>query len=108
MMVKGKSMPGFGSEVGHQLGQEAAIECLKTFLDRVRERYKDQVSKLDGDWNENVLNFSLTTYGFTIDGVLTVEESVVTLAGKLPFAAIAFKGKIESSITAELEKALTA
>jgi hypothetical protein len=37
-----------------------------------------------------------------------VEESVVTLAGKLPFAAIAFKGKIESSITAELEKALTA
>ena len=101
-------MPGFGSEVGHQLGQEAAIERLKTFLDKVRERYKDQVSKLDGDWNENVLNFSLTTYGFTIDGVLTVEESVVTLTGKPPFAALAFRGKIESSITAELEKALTA
>ena len=99
-------MPGFGSEVGHQLGQDAAIERLKTFLDRVRERYKDQVSKLDGEWNANVLNFSLTTYGFTLDGVLTVEESLVTLAGTLPFAAIAFRGKIESSITAELEKAL--
>jgi hypothetical protein len=99
-------MPGFGSEVGHQLGQEAAIERLKTFLDRVRELYKDQVSKLDGDWDANVLKFSLTTYGFTIDGVLTVEENLVTLSGNLPFAAIAFRGKIESSITAELEKAL--
>ena len=99
-------MPGFGSEVGHQLGQEAAIERLKTFLDRVRELYKEQVSKLDGDWDANVLKFSLTTYGFTIDGVLTVEENLVTLSGNLPFAAIAFRGKIESSITAELEKAL--
>ena len=99
-------MPGFGSEVGHQLGQETAIERLKTFLDRVRELYKEQVSKLDGDWDANVLKFSLTTYGFTIDGVLTVEENLVTLSGNLPFAAIAFRGKIESSITAELEKAL--
>lgn len=101
-------MPGFGSEVEHQLGQEAAIECLKTFLDRVRERYKDQVSKLDGEWSENVLDFSLTTYGFTIDGTLTVEDQLVTLKGTLPFAAIAFRGKIESSIASELEKALTA
>ena len=99
-------MPGFGSEVGHQLGQETAIERLKTFLDRVRELYKEQVSKLDGDWDANVLKFSLTTYGFTIDGVLTVEENLVTLSGNLPFAAIAFRGKIDSSITAELEKAL--
>ena len=99
-------MPGFGSEVGHQLGQETAIERLKTFLDRVRELYKEQVSKLGGDWDANVLKFSLTTYGFTIDGVLTVEENLVTLSGNLPFAAIAFRGKIESSITAELEKAL--
>ena len=99
-------MPGFGSEVGHQLGQETAIERLKTFLDRVRELYKEQVSKLDGDWDANVLKFSLTTYGFTIDSVLTVEENLVTLSGNLPFAAIAFRGKIESSITAELEKAL--
>ena len=99
-------MPGFGSEVGHQLGQETAIERLKTFLDRVRELYKEQVSKLDGAWDANVLKFSLTTYGFTIDGVLTVEENLVTLSGNLPFAAIAFRGKIESSITAELEKAL--
>ena len=99
-------MPSFGSEVAHQLGQEAAIACLKTFLDRVRERYQDQVSKLDGEWKDHVLTFSLTTYGFTIDGTLTVEENNVTLSGTLPFAAVAFRGKIEKSISNELEKAL--
>lgn len=105
-VMKGIRMPSFGSQVEHELGQEEAIARLKTFLDKVRERYKDQVSKLDGEWNENLLNFSLTTYGFTIDGTLTCEESCVTLNGTLPFAAIAFRGKIEESICNELEKAL--
>ena len=65
-------MPAFRTEVPHPLGQEAATERLKSFLDEVRNRYKDQVSSLEGDWDSNVLSFALTTYGFKIDGQLTV------------------------------------
>jgi hypothetical protein len=100
-------MPEFRTEIAHELGQEQATEKLKSFLDRVSERYKDQVSELTGDWTDNVLKFALTTFGFTIDGVLTVEEDVARLEGKLPFAAAMFKGKIESSIASELKKALS-
>jgi putative polyhydroxyalkanoate system protein len=100
-------MPEFSTEIAHQLGKEQATEKLKSFLDKVSERYKDQVSDLKGDWADNVLTFALTTFGFTVDGVLTVEEDSANLKGKLPFAAAMFKGKIESSIASELEKALS-
>ena len=100
-------MPGFSTEVPHSLGQEQATERLKKFVDVVRERYKDKVSAVDGAWEANKLNFSLTTYGFTVSGDLTVEETVAKLVGTLPFAAVAFRGKIEQEIKAALEKALS-
>lgn len=99
-------MPGFSTEVPHNLGREVAIEKLKGFSDRIREKYKDQVSSMSGDWNNNLYNFAITTYGFTISGVLTVEEQLARLEAQLPFAALAFKGKIEQSFAAEVKKAL--
>lgn len=101
-------MPGFSTEVPHNLGREQAIEKLKGFSERVREKYKDQISNMSGDWKDNVYNFALTTYGFTISGVLTVEETLARLEAQLPFAALAFKGKIEQSFASEVKKALAA
>jgi len=100
-------MPAFHTEVPHSLGKQEATERLKKFIDLVREHYKNQVSQIDGAWNENELNFSLTTFGFKITGDLTVEEERAVLDGQLPFAAVAFRGKIEQGIKAELEKALS-
>ncbi|HTN75388.1 MAG TPA: polyhydroxyalkanoic acid system family protein [Pirellulaceae bacterium] len=99
-------MPGFSTEVPHTLGREAALEKLKGFADKVREKYKDQVSSMTGEWHDNVLKFAMTTYGFTISGVLTVEEQLAKLEATLPFAALAFRGKIEQSFAAEIKKAL--
>ena len=100
-------MPAFQVEVSHSLGQEKAVARLKHFLEKIAERYQEQVSRLDGDWNDNVLTFALTTYGFTISGELTVDETAAKLDGKLPFAAIAFRGKIEKSIAEEIERELS-
>ena len=100
-------MSSFRTEVPHQLGKEQATERLKTFLERVAERYKDQVSHLDGTWDDHKMDFSLTTYGFNIKGTLTVEDTRVLLEGTLPFAALAFRGKIETSIASELERELS-
>lgn len=99
-------MPEFRTEVPHSLGKDQATEKLKVFLDKVREHYKDQVSAIEGSWDESKLDFSLTTFGFTISGELTVEDKRAVLQGQLPFAAFAFKGKIEQGIKSELEKAL--
>jgi hypothetical protein len=100
-------MSSFHTQVKHALGKEKATERLKTFLEQVAERYRDQVTHLDGGWNDNQLTFQLTTYGFNIAGSVTVEEEVVRLEGNLPLAALPFRGKIEQSIASELERELS-
>ena len=99
-------MPAFKTEVPHALGKEEATQRLKDFLDRIAEHYKDQISHLEGEWDDNVLTFSLTTYGFTITGKLTVEEDGARVEGQLPLAAVAFRGRIEQSIADELRQEL--
>ena len=99
-------MPSFKSEVEHQLGQEEATKRLKKLLDQVRQQYGQFVTELQGDWADNVLTFSLKTYGFKINGILTVEDEIARLSGNLPFAALAFRGKIEQSIMGELRREL--
>jgi Putative polyhydroxyalkanoic acid system protein (PHA_gran_rgn) len=99
-------MPAFKAEVLHALGQAQAIARLKSFMEQVREQYKDDVSQISGAWKDHVLDFSLTTFGMTVKGTLTVEDAAARVAGQLPLAAAFFRGKIEQSITSELQKAL--
>lgn len=99
-------MPNFNIAIPHQLGQQEAAGKLKGFLEQVRSRYQSQVSDLEENWNGNTLSFGFKTYGFNIKGSVIVEEQQVELDGNLPFAAVAFKGKIEQSIRDELEKVL--
>ncbi len=100
-------MPSFKTEVPHALGQEAAVTRLKGFLAKVEAVYKDQISDMEGDWSDNVLTFAFKSFGFKISGILTVEENLAKIDGTLPFAAAMFRGKIESSISEQMEKALT-
>ena len=100
-------MPAFHVEVPHALGKDAARERLKGFVDKVRELYKDQVSAVEGEWTDDNLNFSMKSYGFSFTGKIVVQDSLVSLDGQLPFAAIAFRGKIEQSFRAALTRALT-
>ena len=101
-------MPGFTTEVPHELGKDAAVDKLKNFLSQVQERYPKEISDIGGSWTDNVLNYEFTTFGIKIDGTLTVEEALVRMEGNLPFAAIMFKGKISNSIKVALEKAIAA
>jgi hypothetical protein len=75
-------------------------------LDKLLERYGDQVSNLRQSWQDNVLDFGFTTYGFGISGNMTVDENEVRLDGQIPFAAMMFKGKIEQSLREQMTKTL--
>jgi hypothetical protein len=99
-------MPSFNVEVPNPHSRETAVERLKGFVTRVRDHFKDQVSDFQETWVDNVLNFSFKTYGFLISGTLTVDDQKARLDGNLPFAAMAFRGKIEQTIRENLEKAL--
>ncbi|MCA9178255.1 MAG: polyhydroxyalkanoic acid system family protein [Planctomycetales bacterium] len=99
-------MPSFKSTADHQLGRDEALRRLRGFLEQVEKEYGSQVSRLESEWVEDVLQFELTTYGFTIKGQLSVEEAGAQVSGSLPLAAAPFRGKIEKSIAQALETAL--
>lgn len=100
-------MPSYNVEVAHQLGQEEAVSRLKTkFLDLLGEKYRDTVKDVQGTWTDSVLAFSFRSVGMTFKGNLEVGPDSAKINGSLPFAAIAFKGKIEQTIKHELVHAL--
>jgi hypothetical protein len=99
-------MPGFSTEIPHALGKEKATARLKGFVEQARQRFGQQVTAMEGSWNESVLDFSLTAMGMTITGTLAVEEGLARVAGKLPLAAMPFRGRIEESIAEEVRKEL--
>jgi len=100
-------MPAFNAEVPHTLGQSDATERLKDFVQDAQQRFGEHVNEMDGTWNDNVLDFWLSTFGMKITGSLTVDESAARITGQLPLAAMPFRGKIEQTIAAELQQALS-
>ena len=100
-------MPGFSTEVPHDLGQAEATSRLKLLVERAGKRIGNQVSAMDGSWNDSVLSFSLTALGMKIKGTLTVDDSSARVSGQLPLAAMPFRGKIEKSIAAEIKQELS-
>ena len=95
-------MPKFNVQVPHQLNKEEAAIRLNTFIDRVKNKFQDQVTDIQESWDGDALNFAFKAMGFAIQGKLMVEEEQLALDGKIPLAAMLFKGKIESTIHEEL------
>ncbi len=75
-------MPALKLNFPHQLGREEAQNRLRGLLEKVKARHGDKFSDLRESWVNNVLNFGFRTYGFNIDGNVTVDDSEVRLDGR--------------------------
>jgi hypothetical protein len=100
-------MPSFHVAVPHVLGQETARARLEKFLDNVQRDYSAHVSDVSSQWNANQLAFQFLASGLRISGTLDVADSQVEVSGPLPFAALLFRGQIESKIRENLAQLLT-
>ena len=101
-------MPGFKANYQHNLGKEVAVEKLKHFSAKVREKYGNQISDMEEQWDDaGNLNFGFKALGLKISGVMSVDDSNAEINGELPFAAVMFRGRIENEITSALESALS-
>lgn len=97
-------MPQFNVSVPHTLSQEEARERLNHFIDILRQKFQDSVNDLGQNWNGDTLNFQFKTFGIPLKGGITVEPSQLSVKGDIPFTAIMFRGKIESTIREQLER----
>jgi hypothetical protein len=101
---KGHIMPKFGFQVPHELTQQEARSRLERFAEMLEEKFKGQVSDLEQSWEDDTLRFRFKTYGIQINGGIAVTDKALDFAGELPFAAMMFKGKIESEFREQLER----
>jgi putative polyhydroxyalkanoate system protein len=101
-------MPKFGVKVPHNLTQEEARSRVERFAEMLRQKMQDKVSDLEQTWDGDTLNFSVKTYGIQLKGGIVVKDNELDLNGDLPFAAMMFKGKIESEIREQLERIVAA
>ena len=99
-------MPAFQVEVPHALGQPEATARLVRYVERVFEKYADQISAPQGGWEGSLLTYDFRTYGMHITGKMEVGEINVRVNGNLPLAAMLFKGKVEQSVRTELTRVL--
>jgi putative polyhydroxyalkanoate system protein len=97
-------MPQFHVAVPHTLSQQEARERLNRFVDILRAKFQDSVSDLEQNWDGDTLRFSFRTFGIGLKGGVTVGEKQLEVTGDLPFTAMMFRGKIESSIREQLER----
>jgi putative polyhydroxyalkanoate system protein len=99
-------MPKLSITIPHTLGRDHAAQRLNSFMERLKEKHQDQVGNLQEAWEGDTLKFSFTTFGFKISGAGTLSEDEVKMDIDLPFAAMMFKGKIESEIRETLTRIL--
>jgi putative polyhydroxyalkanoate system protein len=97
-------MPQFSVQVPHTLPQAEARERLNRFVDVLRAKFQDSVNDLQQNWDGDTLRFSFKTFGIVLKGGITVDEKKLDVTGDLPFTAMMFRGKIESSIREQLER----
>src|ERR1035437_7475891 len=99
-------MPKLNMAVSHSLTQDEAVKRIKNLLNDVKTQFADKISGLHEEWDGNMGKFKFLAMGLPGSGTLAVKASQVEISGDLPFAAMLFKGKIESTIRSCAESLL--
>lgn len=92
--------------INHNLQLFDAVVCAKNILDNLREEHSDKISNVVQRWTGNVSKFSFRLKNFNVTGTINVSDSYVEISGRLPFAAMMFKGLIENTVKNNAQKML--
>ena len=97
-------MPSFNVNVPHSLERDDVVSRLQGFSDEVRANSPVELSEVNESWDDSGnLEFSFKAMGMEISGTLMATASEVTIKGNLPFAAMPFRGAIESQIESKIK-----
>src|SRR5579863_4521919 len=99
-------MPKLHLSVPHVLGQEEAQKRVVNLLAESRAKFGGQVSNLTEAWSGNVDTFGFRALGFSVAGRLEVQATQLLIDIEFPFAALPFKGRVESEILAHARQLL--
>ena len=100
-------MANFNVVVAHGSQRELVISRLQDFSQKLREDMPLDVSEVQESWDENGnLVFSFQALGFSVSGTMMTCDVQVKVSGKLPFAALPFRGAIENQVAKKIREAI--
>jgi hypothetical protein len=99
-------MPALNISVPHSLKAEEAVQRIQKLVSGVKTKFADKVSDVKEKWTGNNGEFSFKAMGFDISGTVEVDQKEVRIHSNLPFAAMMFKSRIESTIREKAEELL--
>jgi len=100
-------MASFGVKLAHQQSRDTAAEKLRQFSSVVLSDLPTGITDVSEQWNEDgSLGFAFKAMGMQLEGTMIVGEDEVAVDGTMPFAAMPFRGAIESQIKEKLKAAL--
>lgn len=99
-------MPKLNFELSHDHTKDEVKSRLERFAEALQSKYKDQVGDLQQSWAGDTMSFGFKTMGVKLAGDMIVHDDKLVVDGDLPFAAMMFKGKIESEMREQLGRLL--
>ena len=100
-------MPKFSVSVPHSVERSEVIGRLKTFMDDARKESPVELSDVKENWHDNGnLEFAFSAMGFRVDGQIVTETEQITISGNLPFAALPFRGALETQLASKIREAI--
>lgn len=91
-------MPSISLTEPHTLSTAEAQQRISGLLTELRTQHADKIGDIHEKWTGNSAQFSFRLMGIKIEGELKVEAQSVSLQGKIPFAALPFRGMAERAI----------
>ena len=101
-------MPNVKVSVPHSLPPNEAIKRIQNLVGGIKTKFADKVSDVKEQWSGNHADFSFKAMGFDVAGKVDVDDREVRIESNLPFAAMPFKSRIESTIKEKAEELLKA
>jgi hypothetical protein len=101
-------MPTLKVSVPHSLPADEAVRRIRNLVGGIKTKFADKVSDVKEEWSGNNATFSFKAMGFDVSGKVEVGDREVRVQSNLPFAALPFKGRIESTIKEKAKELLEA
>ena len=99
-------MPSMKIVVPHSLSREEVMSRIQKLLGEVKNDHGEKMTDLRETWTDSGGEFAFKAMGFSVSGTLAVTPGEVEMKGNFPFAAMPFKGRIETIIRERATKLL--
>jgi hypothetical protein len=99
-------MPKIHVAVPHALSQEEAKRRVADLIAQTRAQFGGKVTDVAESWAGFVNTFSFRAMGLAVTGKLDAQPAQVLVDIDLPFAALPFKGRIETELAARARELL--